>query len=114
MAPSRKNKLAGTLGESSRTLAERSREHINGAGNLDYDNFIVKHWVSSHSDSADIPSMRFKVLKSFQDPLSRMATEAILIDTVANMNSKSEYRNNKISRIVVIPVKFVNQQLREP
>ena len=45
--------------------------------------------------------MRFKVLKTFQDPLSRLATESVLIDMMGTMNSKSEFRNNKISRIVV-------------
>ena len=96
-----KESVGKYIGESSRTLAERCREHIAGAGNIEYDNFIVKHWVSVHSDLTSFPKMRFKVLKTFQDPLSRLATESVLIDILANMNSKSEFRNNKISRIVV-------------
>ena len=66
-----------------------------------YENFIIKHWLSVHSEMEEAPDMRFKVLKSFQDPLTRMATESVLIDTVSNMNSKSEFQNNKLSRIVV-------------
>ena len=89
------------IGESSRTLAERSREHISGAGNLEFENFIVKHWVTCHSNCICAPNMRFKVLKTIQDPLSRMASEAVMIERDSNMNSRSEYRNNKLSRIVV-------------
>ena len=75
---------------------------MDGAKNFDYDNFIIKHWVSCHSNLPEAPCVRFKVLKSFQDVLSRLATEAVLIERVANMNSKSEFRSNKISRIVVV------------
>ena len=46
-----KNNFIGRyIGESSRTLAERSKEHTDGAKNCEYDNFIVKHWVNHHSD----------------------------------------------------------------
>ena len=45
-----KEKVGRYIGESSRTLAERAFEHINGAGNLDYENFIVKHWAFDHCD----------------------------------------------------------------
>ena len=55
-----KDQVGRYIGESSRTLAERSREHVAGAGNLEYENFIVKHWVISHSDSIGPPCMRFK------------------------------------------------------
>ena len=87
--------------ESSRTLAERSKEHTDGAANCEYDNFIVKHWVTTHRELSNPPRMCFKVLKSFQDALSRLATESVYIDAFGSMNSKSEYRNNKISRIVI-------------
>ena len=90
------------IGESSRTLCERSKEHVDGAQNLDSDNFIVKHWVSCHSNLTNSPRMRFKVLKSFQDVLSRLATEAVFIEKMATMNSKSEFRCNKLSRIVIL------------
>ena len=95
-------KIGRYIGESSRTLAERSKEHIEGATNIDSDNFIVKHWVSCHSELESIPRIRFKMLKSFQDVLSRLATEAVLIDNLATMNSKSEFRCNKLARIVIV------------
>ena len=90
------------IGESSRTLAERSAEHVKLADNIDHDSFIVKHWVTNHTSLMKAPRMRFRVLRSFQDPLSRMATESIFIETMANMNSRNEFRNNKISRLVVV------------
>ena len=94
--------LGRYIGESSRTLSERSKEHIEGLQAYDYNNFIVKHWANCQSDLEEAPGIRFRVLKSFQDALSRLATEAILIEDKATMNSKSEFRNNRISRIVVI------------
>ena len=78
-------KIGRYVGETSRTLAERSKEHIDGAKNCDYDNFIIKHWVNNHSELPDIPRMRFRVLKSFQDALSRLATEGVLIESFGNM-----------------------------
>ena len=100
-ASDKNKKVSRYIGESSRTLAERSKEHVDGAKNCEYDNFIVKHWVSKHKEMKTVPRIRFKVLKTFQDALSRLTTESVLIDTIANMNSKSEFRNNKVSRIVV-------------
>ena len=89
------------IGESSRTLAERSVEHCRGATSIDPDNFIVKHWVMQHSDMDRAPRVQFKVVKVFKDPLSRLVAESVLIDNVSNLNSKSEWRNNKMSRLVV-------------
>ena len=42
-----------------------------------------------------------------------MATESVLIDAFGTMNSKSEFRNNKISRIVVEDPRKRKQDKRE-
>ena len=42
-----KNDIGKYIGESSRTLAERSREHVLNAGNFEYESFIIKHWVKA-------------------------------------------------------------------
>ena len=89
------------VGESGRTLAERSSEHAHGTKSIDADNFIVKHWVLQHSELDRRPKIKFKVLKAYKDPLSRMIAESVLIDKVSNLNSKSEWRNNKMCRLVV-------------
>ena len=52
-----KKDVSKYIGESSRTLAEISREQVSGAGNLEYENFIVKHWISCHNDSSRAPNM---------------------------------------------------------
>ena len=89
------------IGETSRTLAERSVEHVSAASKLDADNFIVKHWVSQHRDSIKPPRIRFAVKKSFQDPMTRLVTEAVLIDKESNLNSKAEWGHNKLKRLIV-------------
>ena len=89
------------VGESSRTLAERSLEHCRGAGSLDPDSFIVKHWVLQHANLERAPRIQFKVVRTFKDPLSRLIAESVYIEKVSNLNSKSEWRNNKMSRLVV-------------
>ena len=96
-----KKKIGCYIGESSRTLAERTVEHERGANSFETDNFIVKHWVIEHPESNIKPRIRFKVIKSFNDPLSRLVSESVWIEKVSNMNSKSEWRNNKMSRLVV-------------
>ena len=65
------------------------------------DNFIVKHWVNSHLNLAKQLRMCFKVRKSFTDPLSRLVTEAVLIEREGKLNSKSEWGHNKLERLAV-------------
>ena len=89
------------IGESGRTLAERSVEHDKGAKSFDPDNFIIKHWVLHHQDLRERPRVKFKVKKSFRDPLSRLIAESVIIDLESNLNSKSEWRSNKMTRLVV-------------
>ena len=88
------------IGESGRTLAERSLEHDKAAASFDKDNFIIKHWVLHHRDLKERPRIQFKVRRSFRDPLSRLVAESVLIDKESNLNSKSEWRNNKMCRLV--------------
>ena len=89
------------IGETSRTLAERSAEHITAASNFDLDSFIVKHWVAAHPALSQQPRIKFAVRSSFKDPLTRLVTEAVLIEKESNLNSKSEWGHNKLKRLVV-------------
>ena len=89
------------VGESSRTLSERALEHVGGAKSLDPDNFIVKHWILKHSNLDNPPRIKFKPIKSHSDALSRLVSESVWIDAKANMNSKGEWRVNKVSRLKV-------------
>ena len=98
------------IGESGRTLAERSLEHVRGAKSFDKDNFIIKHWVLHHSDSTERPRIRFKVRKAFKDPMSRLIAESVLIDKESNLNSKSEWRSTKMSRLVIETPKWLERK----
>ena len=89
------------VGETSRTLMERATEHVNGAENIDLDNFITKHWAHSHSSNSECPKMKFKVLKQCKDALTRQVVEAVLIESKANLNSKSEWGRNSLTRLRV-------------
>ena len=40
-------------------------------------------------------------MRSFKDPLSRLIAESVIIDKEYKLNSKSEWRNNKMSQLVV-------------
>ena len=82
-------------------MAERSQEHYRGLGNGEKENFIVKHWVLCHSDSDQPPEIEFEVVKNHRDCLSRLLHEAVLIDEIGTMNSKSEWRRNARPRIII-------------
>ena len=89
------------VGETSRTLAERSAEHVALLKNFDQKCFMVKHWANSHTTMDVPPEFKFEVVKRHRDSLSRMLHEALLIDKEANLNSKAEFRSNRLTRIVV-------------
>ena len=57
------------VGETSRTLYERSLEHLSGALRLEPSNFMVKHWVKYHFDDDAPPRFKFSVYKKRPDAL---------------------------------------------
>ena len=89
------------VGETSRCLFERSNEQIDGMLNGDDKNFIIKHWALKHSKLETPPEKKFSVIKTHQDALSRVIQEAILIECDADINSKSEWRQNAKPRLVI-------------
>lgn len=52
-----------------------------------------------HEDMEVQPRIRFRPLKSYKDAMTRVVAEAVWIEAKANMNSKGEWRTNKISRL---------------
>ena len=46
--------------------------------------------------------MQFKVIRSCKDALSRQITEAVWIEEESNLNSRSEWGRNPLSRIRII------------
>ena len=96
------------VGETSRTLMERALEHVAGANKIDIDNFITKHWATKHSDLTVKPRMKFSVIKKCKDALSRQVSEAVWIENHSNLNSKSEWGRNSLTRLMVDNSTWVN------
>ena len=94
-----KDQVGIYVGETSRTLVERVIEHVEGAEDLGVDNFITKHWATKHDQLVKRPRVSFKVLKHCKDALTRQVSEAILIESLANLNSRAEWGRNKITRL---------------
>ena len=91
------------VGESSRSLHERSVEHIRDAKSFSAKSHIVKHWMTSHPSLHSPPKMGFTITGRFKDCLSRQISEALRISMSrdALLNSKGEYGHNSVSRLTV-------------
>ena len=103
MADPSQGRVGIYIGESSRSLAERSLEHFNDAKAFSKKSHMVKHWMISHGDMETLPPFRIRILRQYQDCLSRQVGEAIqiLLSNDHLLNSKNEYVQNCISRITV-------------
>ena len=99
-------------GESSRSLYERSREHLADAEGFQEGSHIVKHWMQHHAEDDQMPPFTFTILKSFKDRLSRQVTEAIKIHYTKDfiLNRKNEYNINHLSRVVVEEDAFLKKK----
>ena len=89
------------VGETGRSLAERSSEHIKKLKNCDRDNFILRHWALEHPARDKPPEIQFRVVKNHKDCLSRLLHEAVLIDEGGTMNGKSEWRLNRRPKLTI-------------
>ena len=65
------------VGETSRTIFERSKEHWGGARAMSMKNHMFKHQVLEHEGRE--PSFTMKVIKFYKTPLARQVAEAIRI-----------------------------------
>ena len=91
------------VGESSRSLYERAKEHVADRINNREESHQVKHWISSHEDLKSPPKFEFKIVSSFKDPLTRQLSEAIRIERRGDsiLNSKAEFNRCRIPRLVI-------------
>ena len=90
------------VGESSRSLFERSKEHIKAGEEKREESFIAKHWQESHPDMRKVPEFRFKIVRSYRDPLTRQVGESVRIDMRKGvLNSKTMYSRNPLPRLVL-------------
>ena len=91
------------VGETYRTLYERSLEHLQDLNRFDPKSHMMKHWALCHPGASTPPKFIFKVIKKHRDPLSRKIHEAVRILDCASLNSKSEWGNYRISRLSIEP-----------
>ena len=90
------------VGESSRSLYERTKEHRADAVGDAPDSHMRKHWRDSHPEMREMPQFRFKIVMSFKDSLSRQVAESVRIDMRGEViNSKSVYSRNRLPRLEV-------------
>ena len=89
------------LGESSRSMYERAKEHVRDREGREEDSHQVKHWLVDHADLAAPPQFKFKILASFSDPLTRQIAEAVRIEEAGEgiLNSKSEFSRCRVPRL---------------
>ena len=91
------------VGESSRSLYERAREHQADKNNRSDDSHQIKHWITDHQDLLAPPKFKFKIIQTFQDPLSRQLAEAVRIELRGEniLNSKGEFNRCKVPRLTI-------------
>ena len=101
-------KLTGTgkgiyVGESSRSMYERGKEHeADRVGELE-ESHQIKHWVLDHPELDAPPKFKFKGVSSFRDALTRQLSEAVRIELRGEdiLNSKSEFNRCKMPRLKI-------------
>ena len=90
------------VGETSRSIFERSIEHLKAGRDRKEESFVAKHWQESHPQREEAPEFRFKIVKSFRDPLTRQVSESIRIDLRRGvLNSKTMYSRNSLPRLTL-------------
>ena len=82
-------------------MFERAKEHRRDRDSREDDSHQVKHWLIDHGDLASPPQFKFKILASFQDPLTRQIAESVRIEGAGEgiLNSKSEYSRCRVPRL---------------
>ena len=90
------------VGESARSLFERSTEHWQAALQLKEESHMFQHMVEVHKDDTARPEFKFKVVRSFKSALDRQVAEAIRIEMRGNiLNRKGEFNRCSLTRLGV-------------
>ena len=87
------------IGESARTLRQRAGEHWDKVRQWGVNSFIIRHWMMHHGTSIEPSRFRFKVIKSFSEPMGRQILEALLILEKGTLNLKLEFGANHLCRL---------------
>jgi hypothetical protein len=91
------------IGESSRSLYVRSREHIRDAEDFKEGSHIIKNWINCHPETSRRPPFKFSILQTLKYCLYRQVAEAVIIHYSSDklLNSKNEYNSICLTRLVV-------------
>ena len=107
------------VGESSRIVFERSREHWSAWRSKKEDSHILKHQMAEHGGSSS-PKFVMRVVRHYRSALSRQVGEAVRISRRGGarsiLNSKSEYNRCRIPRLVMKEIdeeQIAEQEARE-
>merc|ERR1711915_177913 len=94
------------LGESSKSLQIRSKQHINRMKSLQMDTFILRHWIKAHRQDNPLEDMKdlinFDVVEFHEKSLERLINEASEIrryyrnENKTLLNSKLEYNRSLV------------------
>ena len=88
------------VGESARSLFERSCEHWQATSQKKEESHMHQHMVEEHSKEMDKPEFRFKVVKTFKSALDRQVAEAIRIEMRGNvLNRRGEFNRCSLTRL---------------
>ena len=92
------------IGESSRSLYERSKEHWEGARKRNPKNHMIKHQIMEHEGAME-PNFCMKVRGYYKTALARQVAEAVMIrrrgGEGAILNSRGEFNRSYIPRLQV-------------
>ena len=90
------------IGETSRSIFERSKEHWEGVRKEDSKNHMVKHQALEHTGEPE-PKFTMKVFKYYRTGLGRQMAEAVRICRRggAILNSRGEFVRCHIPRLQI-------------
>ena len=89
------------VGETCRSLHERSKEHWRDAITMKEESHMMQHQQQAHKDMKN-PEFNFRVVKSFKTSLERQIGEAIRIQSRGNvLNQRGEYNRCNLTRLVL-------------
>ena len=96
-------KKAGYLGETARSLWDRTGEHLTALRDRKPESAFWKHQVNVHGGLGE-PKFTIKVLGKYKTAAERQVREALLINNNRFdylLNSKAEYGSNAVARQIV-------------
>ena len=103
------------VGESARSLYERTKEHMADRVGLKEESHQVKHWLTEHRELQEPPPFKYRLVRTFKDPMSRQLSEAVRIELRGEgiLNSKAEFNRCKVPRLKIDLEGWKKEKLKE-